>query len=286
LRSGADIGAINTVRRHCSAIKGGRLAETLAPGTVVGLVFSDVVGDDLGTIASGPLWPDETTYADALSVLAEFEVDVSATVREHLEAGARGERSETPTAPGTFDHVDTHLIANGDTAVEAARGVVEDAGLQSHVVSTRLTGSAPELGARFARIGRNVGSEGEEPARGDDSGEPIVFLGAGETTVTVEGEGTGGPSQSFALRAAIDLAADPPEREIVVASVDTDGIDGASDAAGAIVDAATVDDLETARAALADNDSGGYFAGRDALIETGPTGTNVNDLYLVGVGPE
>jgi hydroxypyruvate reductase len=278
LASGADIGAINTVRKHCSAIKGGQLAERLAPAPVVGLVFSDVVGDDLGTIASGPLWPDETTYADALGVLETNGIEVPQTVREHLEAGARGERSETPSGVDqSFEHVDTHLIANADTAVDAARAAVAEKGFDAHVLSTTVTGAADEAGRRFGALGRSIRVAPESAG--------TVCLAAGETTVHVDGTGSGGPSQAFSLGAAIDLAATQPDREVVVASVDTDGIDGASDAAGAIVDAATVEDPDRACRALADNDAGGYLAERDACIETGPTGTNVNDLYLVGVAP-
>jgi hydroxypyruvate reductase len=279
LKSGADVGAINTVRKHVSAIKGGRLAEALAPADVVGLAFSDVVGDDLTTIASGPLWADETTYDDAIAVIDSFDVEVPPTVREHLEAGARGERSETPTEPSAFEHVDTHLVANADTALAAASDAITSAGADVATVSAAVTGSATAAGRRFAAIPRGLDLSAEW------TGPPRVFLGAGETTVHVENGGTGGPSQAFALCGAIDLASDPPAHEVVVASVDTDGIDGASDAAGAIVDATTVEDADAAGEALAASDAGPYLADRNALIETGPTGTNVNDLYLVGVAP-
>jgi hydroxypyruvate reductase len=279
LKSGADVGAINTVRKHVSSIKGGRLAEALAPADVVGLVFSDVVGDDLATIASGPLWADETTYADALEVLETFDVEVPPSVRDHLEAGDRGERSETPSDASAFDHVETTLVANADTALAAARSAIESAGVEVSTVSTSVTGPAPEAGRRFVALPSGL----DAPA--DSSGQSRVFLGAGETTVNVVEGGVGGPSQSFALSGAIDLASDPPTDEVVLASVDTDGIDGASDAAGAIVDATTVDDVDAAREALAASDAGTYLADRDAQIRTGPTGTNVNDLYLVGVAP-
>jgi hydroxypyruvate reductase len=277
LRSGADIHDINAVRKHCSAIKGGRLAETLSPAPVLALVFSDVVGDDRSTIASGPLWPDETTYEQALAVLDEHDITVPASVRDHLEAGIRAEHPETPTgATADFEHVKTELVASTETAIEAARDELQTAGYRTKLLSTKVTGSAEAVGKRYAHLGRSVAAS--------DIDTPIVLLAGGETTVKVTGDGTGGPSQTFALSAALDLAEDPPNnRKIVVASVDTDGIDGSSDAAGAIVDGSTVEDLEAARAALASNDAGSYLAGRNALIETGPTGTNVNDLYVVGV---
>ncbi|MEF8906446.1 MAG: DUF4147 domain-containing protein [Haloarculaceae archaeon] len=291
LESGASIDEINAVRKHCSALKGGRLAAAAAPATVATLVFSDVVGDDLGVIASGPTVPDPTTYADALAVLDRYDLDVPADVREHLEAGAAGERPETPGPDADFDHVDTHVLANAWTAVDAAREVVRDRGYDPLVLSTRVRGEAREQGLGHVAVAEEVAATGSpvEP--------PAVLLSGGETTVTVQGDGVGGPNQEFALRAALELggagesgasasADGGGEREVVLAAVDTDGRDGGSDAAGAVIDAATVSDADAAaaaRAALSDNDAGTYLDERDALVYTGRTGTNVNDLRVLVV---
>jgi len=282
LESGASIDEINAVRKHCSAIKGGRLAAAAAPATVATLAFSDVVGDDLGVIASGPTVPDPTTYADALAVLDRYDLDVPDAVRTHLQSGAAGERDETPGPDTDFGHVSTHLLANAWTAVDAAREVATERGYDPLVLSTRVRGEAREQGLAHVAVAEEVAASGEpvDP--------PAVVLSGGETTVTVRGDGEGGPNQEFALRAALEFggaAAETPD-DVVLAAVDTDGRDGGSDAAGAIVDATTVPDADAAteaRAALADNDAGTYLDGRDALVYTGRTGTNVNDLRVLVV---
>jgi len=286
LESGASIDEINAVRKHCSAVKGGRLAAAARPATVATLVFSDVVGDDLGVIASGPTVPDPTTYADALAVLDRYDLDVPETARDHLEAGTAGERPETPGAGADFDHVSTHVLANAWTAVDAAREVARERGYDPLVLSTRVRGEAREQGLGHVAVAEEVA------ASGDPVGSPAVVLSGGETTVTVRGDGEGGPNQEFALRAALAFGGAgasgvPGEAgDVVLAAVDTDGRDGGSDAAGAIVDGSTVADADAAadaRAALADNDAGTYLDGRNALIHTGRTGTNVNDLRVLVV---
>jgi len=288
LESGASIDEINAVRKHCSATKGGRLAAAAAPATVATLAFSDVVGDDLGVIASGPTVPDPTTYADALAVLDRYDLDVPEAVRTHLESGAAGERPETPGPDADFSHVRTHLLANAWTAVEAVREIASERGYEPLVLSTRVRGEAREQGLAHVAVAEEVAASGEpvDP--------PAVVLSGGETTVTVRGDGEGGPNQEFALRAALEFGgaggteadgSDGPD-DVVLAAVDTDGRDGGSDAAGAIVDATTVPDADAAteaRAALTDNDAGTYLDGRDALVYTGRTGTNVNDLRVLVV---
>lgn len=273
LASGARIEAVNAVRKHCSRVKGGRLAAALAPATVVGLLVSDVVGDDPSIIASGPLAPDPTTYADARDVLDRHDVDAPA-VRGHLRAGTRGDQPETP-APGdaVFDRVALHVVVNGRTAVDAAAAVARDRGYEPFVLSSHVRGEAREA-ARF-----HVAVAEEALASSDPVEPPAVLLSGGETTVTVRGDGTGGPNMEFALAAALEV----PD-EVVVASVDTDGRDGSTDAAGALVDSGMVDDRTAAREALADNDALGYLRERDAVVETGATGTNVNDLRVLVVG--
>ncbi|MDL5361621.1 glycerate kinase [Halalkalicoccus sp. NIPERK01] len=279
LASGAEIGEINAVRKHCSAFKGGGLARRAAPSTVVSLIVSDVIGNDLSTIASGPTAPDATTFADAREILDRYGIDPPEAIAERLERGANGEYEETPDAEDpVFDRVDNHVIADGFSALEAARDLARERGYEPLILSTSVRGEAREAAKTHVAIAEEVRRTGNpiEP--------PAVVCSGGETTVTIRGEGTGGPNQEFALSAALELR----EREgIALASVDTDGIDGASDAAGALVDGTTVSDPETARAALAENDAYPCLAERDALIETGATGTNVNDLrVLVVATPE
>jgi len=277
LSAGATIDEINAVRKHCSAIKGGRLAAAAAPATVVGLLVSDVVGDDPSVIASGPTVPDSTTYADAVAVLDRYEIDAP-TVRSHLDAGRRGERSETP-GPGdpVFDGVETVSLADAWTALDAARDVASEAGYEPLVLSSRVRGEARETALTHVAVAEEIA------ATGHPIDPPAIVLSGGEATVTVTGDGSGGPNQEFALAAAIEQADSDLLADAVVAAVDTDGIDGASDVAGAIVDGETVEDAAAAKSALDDNDAGGYFGTRDALIETGPTGTNVNDLRVLVV---
>jgi hydroxypyruvate reductase len=269
LGSGASIHEINAVRKHLSAIKGGGLAGKAAPAQVVSLLFSDVVGDDLDVIASGPTAPDASSYADALGVLDRYAIEGTASVRDRLEQGARGDIDETagPDDP-VFDRVSNHVLANGFTALSAARATALDRGYQPCLLSSRIRGEAREAAWSMAAIGEEVAASGHpvEP--------PAVMLAGGECTVTVTGQGTGGPNHEFALAAALEL--DGPE--MVLATVDTDGRDGATDAAGALIDGATIDTPEAARDALDTNNAYPYLADRDALVVTGPTGTNVNDI--------
>jgi hydroxypyruvate reductase len=275
LESGATIDEINAVRKHRSAIKGGRLAAAAAPATIATLAFSDVVGDDPGVIASGPTAPDPTTFDDALAVLDRYDLAVPASVRDHLDAGAAGDREETPGPDADFSHVRYHLLADAWTALDAARAVADDAGYETIVLSSRVRGEAREQGLAHAAVAE------ETVATGNPVEPPAVVLSGGETTVTVRGDGSGGPNQEFALRAALEL----PDGA-VLGTVDTDGRDGGTDAAGALVDSETVADAETAalaRDALGDNDAEPFLADRAALVRTGQTGTNVNDLRVLVV---
>lgn len=280
LRSGATIGEINAVRKHCSRLKGGGLARVASPATVVGLLFSDVVGDDRSVIASGPISPDPTTYDDARAVLDRYDVDAPAAVRDHLEKGAAGERRETPTADDpVFDRVRTHLLASNRTSIEAAREVAARSGYDPLVLSSRIRGEAREAAKSQVAIAE------ECRATGEPLDPPAVVLSGGETTVTVgENSGAGGPNAEFALAAALEL--DDPG--IAVASVDTDGVDGPTDAAGGVVDATTVGidgaiDRTEAASALEANDALPILDRAGAVIRTGPTGTNVNDLRVLVV---
>mgnify|MGYP006276767187 FL=1 len=299
LASGADIGEINAVRKHCSAIKGGRLAQRARPATVLGLAISDVVGDDLGTIASGPTAPDPTTFQDALDVLDRYGVDAPTAVSDLLRHGADGAVEETPK-PGdpVFGSVGNCVLANGHTALAAARETAEaagGAGVETCLLTGRLRGEASVVGQTLAGIAEEVA------ATGNPVSPPAVLVAGGETTVTVTGDGVGGPNGDLALSAAIEFAdwsRVGGETPVALGSVDTDGRDGSADAAGALVDPTTVgsggrsesrtsDDgstIQRARDALADDDSHGYLGGHDALVVTGPTGTNVNDLVVLVVG--
>lgn len=286
LAAGADIDETNAVRKHASTLKGGRLARAAAPATVVGLLVSDVVGDDPAVVASGPTAPDPTTYADALAALDRYDVDGPA-VRAHLEAGRNDDHPETPiaadppfaTGDGVNDPggaVSNHVLVGARTALDAARDRAREAGFEPLVLSSRIRGEAREA----ALTGVAVAEEAL------DSGAPVtppaVVLSGGETTVTVRGGGTGGPNGEYALRAALEfVGTDAP---VALACVDTDGRDGSADAAGALVDPGTVADRAAARDALARSDSHGYLGPRDALARTGATGTNVNDLRALVLG--
>jgi len=277
LDAGVDIDGINAVRKHVSAIKGGQLARAAAPATVVGLLVSDVVGDDPAVIASGPTAPDDTTFEAALSVLERHGVDVPAAVRRHLEAGAAGRHPETPRAgDSVFDRVTNRVLSNNWTALAAARDVAADRGFDPLVLSSLMRGEAREA-ALF-----HVAAAEEVTATGNPVAAPGALLSGGELTVTVRGDGVGGPSLEFALGAALELSASrEPLDGAVLAAVDTDGRDGSTDAAGAIVDGGTVEDALAARRALDANDAHPFLDERGALLVTGPTGTNVNDLRVL-----
>jgi hydroxypyruvate reductase len=274
LESGADISELNAVRKHLSTLKGGGLARLAAPATVVSLVFSDVVGNDLGVVASGPTAPDATTFDDAVSVLDRYDLTVPESVREYLAGGVRGAHPETPK-PGepVFDRASAHVLADGFTALAAARDAARRRGYDACVLSSRIRGEAREAAKSHVAVGEEI------LATGNPVDAPAVVLAGGETTVTVRDDGVGGPNLEFALSAALELRGDA-----VLASVDTDGRDGGTEVAGALVDAETVADVAAARDALRRNDAARYLDSRRALVRTGPTGTNVNDLRALVVG--
>lgn len=278
LRSGAAIGEINAVRKHLSGIKGGRLAAATR-ARVVTLILSDVPGDDVGTIGSGPTAPDATTYADACAVLQRFRLwhRAPARVRRHLLAGARGRRPETPKPESaSFQRVRNLIVGNNRTAVEAVVREARRAGLRPHVYSTTLRGEAREAAGLFARLARRIRTSGK-PIR-----PPACLIAGGELTVTVRGRGLGGRAQEFALAAAQPLAGLP---NVWIAGFGTDGTDGPTDAAGAVVDGGTLARAEAcgldASRFLRANDSYRFFQRAGGHIVTGPTGTNVNDLYIL-----
>lgn len=265
LTSGAPIEEINTVRTHLSAFKGGRLAQAVAPARLVTLVLSDIVDSPIPFIASGPTVADPTTYADALDILERYELThlVPPRVLRHLRLGADGVIAETPKTDLPDHRV--VIVADGATAAEGARRVAKRIGLSATIATTTLTGEARE--AAVACIG--------------GAGTGITIF-AGETTVTVRGGGLGGRNQEAALAAATVIETNP---DIVFATLATDGVDGPTDAAGAIVDGSTLSRGRAlgldAAAALESNDAYPYLQATADLLMTGPTGTNVGDLWVV-----
>ncbi len=272
LESGATIGEMNTVRKHLSAIKGGRLAAAARPARVVTLAISDVPGDDSAVIASGPTVPDPTSFADARAIIARYGIVPPLAVAAHLAAAAE----ETPK-PGTLA-ADFRLIATPMTALKRAAETAQGFGLTPLILGDALEGEACHAGTLMAGIARSVRMHGVPLA------PPAVLLSGGETTVTITGgrAGRGGRNTEFLLGLSVALEGAPG---IWAAAGDTDGIDGTEDAAGAIV---TPDTLARARAlglaprtVLANHDSYSLFAALGDLIRTGPTLTNVNDIRAV-----
>ena len=283
LAAGATIGEVNCVRKHLSALKGGRMAELIHPATSLNLILSDVVGDRLDTIASGLTAPDPTTFADAATILHRYRLwpAVPAAVRARIEAGRAGHIPDTPT-PGHQAFAATHnlLLGSGRSAVAAAAGAARAAGYDTLVLSTQLTGEAREIAAVFYALARDLRS-GRLALR-----LPACIVAGGETTVTVTGSGVGGRCQEMALAYLVRMAEDSdPPRTATFLAAGTDGNDGPNDAAGAFADAAAVTAAAALdpRAALADNDSHRFGAAAGTLFEPGPTNTNVSDLYLLTV---
>jgi glycerate 2-kinase len=278
LRSGATIGEINTVRKHLSAIKGGRLAAAAAPARVVTLAISDVPGDDPGVIASGPTVPDASTFADARAVLAKYRIDGPPAVIEHLTAAA----GETPKpSDPVFRRARFELIASPQDSLRAAAAEALRRNVTPLVLSDRIEGEAREVGLVHAAIARQL--RAGEFRVGDQAIQlPAVLLSGGETTVTVSGKGRGGRNVEFLL--ALTVALDGAEG-ISALACDTDGIDGTEENAGAIsypdsIARAAAKGIR-ATAALADNDGYGFFAALGDLVVTGPTLTNVNDFRAI-----
>lgn len=278
LACGAEIGEINTVRKHLSFLKGGGLAAGLGGGRMVTLLLSDVIGDDLSTIASGPTTGDPTTFSDAAAVLKEYGIfeDLPEAVRSRISAGCRGEVPETPK-PGAavFERVSHRLVGSNGQSLAAAARRAEELGYRVSIFSEALVGEARKAGADLAAL-----LAASTPGAG-----PCAILAGGETTVTLRGGGRGGRNQELALAFAIESASAPEGLPWVFLSGGTDGIDGPTDAAGALVDPFTIDrgsrgDL-SAGEALADNDSYTFLERSGSLLKTGATGTNVADLQVL-----
>ncbi len=278
LRSGASIGEINTVRKHLSAIKGGRLAAAAAPAQIVTLAISDVPGDDPAVIASGPTVPDPTTFADARAVLAKYGIGEPRAVLRHLETAAE----ETPK-PGdpVFARARFQLVASPQGALRAAAAAAMRQNVVPIVLSDRIEGEAREVARVHAALALQLRA-GEFRVGNDVVRPPAVLLSGGETTVTVAGAGRGGRNVEFLLALAVALNG---AGDITALACDTDGIDGTENNAGAILYPESIARAAalgvSAKAALADNDGYGFFAALGDLVVTGPTLTNVNDFRAI-----
>jgi hydroxypyruvate reductase len=273
LKSGANIVEMNTLRKHLSAIKGGRLAMAAQPARVLSWLISDVPNDDPGVIGSGPTVADRTTFADAIAVLTKYRIDPPASVRAHLDAGAAAKIEETPK-PGDprLARVETIMVATPQRSLDAAASLAKSRGLDVVMLGDNLEGEAREMGAQHARQALDLAKKG---------GKPTVILSGGETTVTVRGKGRGGRNVEYLMAEAIAAAGAP---QLWGLAADTDGVDGAEDIAGATF---TPDTLARARAQgrdpqamLDDNDGHGFFQMLGDSLITGPTRTNVNDFRV------
>ena len=273
LKSGATISEMNCVRRHLSAVKGGRLAAACHPAKVVTLLISDVPGDNPMDIASGPTVPDPTTCADALAIIKRYGIEVPATVRALLESG-EGEtvKPGDPRLAG----IETRMIATPQMALEAAAQIAREAGYATHILGDSIEGEARDVGKVMAGIALQVA------VRNQPFEPPCVLLSGGETTVTVRGEGRGGRNVEFLLSLAIALDGHPG---IHAVAGDTDGVDGQEEIAGAYIAPDTLarawDRGIKPRDALADNDGHGFFEALGDSMVTGPTLTNVNDFRAI-----
>ena len=275
LRSGADIHELNTIRKHLSRVKGGRLAEKMAPASVLGLVVSDVIGDDLSAIGSGPAVADPTTFSECLEIVGRYQLEkkLPGRVSERLEAGARGELPETPKAGDPSLARARHVVlASNRLSLQAALTSATALGFESEIFRADMVGNVHEVAREFA--------ERLEALARRRSGRAALLAG-GELTLVVRGSGLGGRNQELALACALRLRGIPG---VMVLSAGTDGTDGPTDAAGAFADGETVDralkmglDPE---AVLTNNDSYRLFERLGDLLKTGPTGTNVNDIVI------
>ncbi|MEE8111051.1 MAG: glycerate kinase [bacterium] len=277
--AGATIHEMNAVRKHLSRVKGGQLARLAHPATLLSLVLSDVVGDDPDTIASGPTVPDGTTFASALEVIDRRGIRdrLPGSVVGHLEAGTAGGAPETPKAgDSVFERTHYSLVGNNRMALRAAAETAERKGYRTLILSSCIEGETREVARVHAALADEVRASGNPVA------SPACILSGGETTVTVRGGGKGGRNQEFALAAGIHMAGLP---DVLLLSAGTDGTDGPTDAAGAVVDGTTAERAEALglnpAAALDENDAYAFFQKLGDLFITGPTRTNVMDVRIL-----
>lgn len=282
LDCGATIHEINRIRKHISRVKGGQLARVVHPATLITLILSDVIGDPLDVIASGPTVPDSSTFADCTRIIERYALRdrLPDAVAAHLAAGAAGRIPETPK-PGdrVFERVQNVLVATNLLALKAARTKAEALGFNAVILTSALDGETREVARIYPALAREIRASGNPvPA-------PACIVSGGETTVTIKGKGKGGRNQEFVLAGAQGIAG---LDRVVIFSAGTDGTDGPTDAAGAIADGGTIARAVTvgldAERMLADNDSYHFFQPLNDLVVTGPTNTNVMDLRLLLVG--
>ena len=280
LACGATIHEINAVRKHLSRVKGGQLAQAVAPARCLSLIISDVIGDDLDVIASGPTAPDSSSFADALAVLEKYSLteNIPAVVLRHLRRGEAGKAAETgkPGDP-VFAKVENIILGNNRRALAQAEAAAQRADYRTLVLSSRIQGEAREVAKVLAAVVQEIAASGQPLSR------PAALLFGGETTVTVRGKGKGGRNQELALAAL--LALEGLEAPYAFLSGGTDGTDGPTDAAGAVFGPAIWEQIRAKqfdpRAFLADNDAYHFFEPAGGLLKTGPTGTNVMDIGIV-----
>ena len=279
LACGATIHEINTIRKHLSLIKGGRLAQAVHPATLVTLILSDVVGDDLDVIASGPTVPDPSTFAQCLEILHKYNIlkMLPETVANHIKAGNLAQIPETPKAGDpAFDETHHLIVGSNFEAITAAEQEARHRGYNTLILSSMIEGETRHVARVHGAIAREILKTGNPLL------PPACILSGGETTVTLRGKGTGGRNQEFALAAAIDISGN---KNVVVLSGGTDGTDGPTDAAGALSDTMTTE--RGARIGLdpffylANNDAYHFFLKLNDLLVTGPTNTNVMDLRIM-----
>lgn len=279
LGCGATINEINTIRKHLSQIKGGNLARLAYPADLVSLILSDVVGNPLDVIASGPTVPDSTTFDQAYGIVERYGLlnDLPPTIVQHLLEGKEGATPETPKAGDpVFSKTYNLIIASNEVAARQAIAKAQDLGFNTLLLSTFVEGEAREVGRVFSAVAKEILHSEQPLAR------PACVVAGGETTVTIRGQGKGGRNQELALAAALQIEG---LDDVMIVALATDGTDGPTDAAGAIADGSTVrrgtEKGMSARHSLADNNSYHFFEALDDLIVTGPTNTNVNDLTFV-----
>lgn len=283
LRSGATINELNTLRKHLEQTKGGLLAHAAQRGAIIALILSDVVGNPLDIIASGPTVADTSTFSDAWAILERYDLVASApaAIVAHLRRGLSGAVPETPKqGDPAFARVHNLIVGSNDLAARAAESAARNAGLNPLILSTWVQGEAREVGAVLAAIAREIATSGRPVAA------PACVIVGGETTVTVRGEGRGGRNQEMALAAALHLHG---LTNVAVVCLATDGTDGPTNASGAWADGSTLDRAAAlgldARTHLQANDAYPFFAALGDLLLTGPTNTNVNDLAFVLAWP-
>jgi len=284
LACGATIHEINAIRKHISSIKGGKLAEAAYPGTLIALILSDVIGDNLDVIASGPTVPDMSTYADCIAILKKYNLTdkIPRFVMHHIRDGLKGSVAETPKPDDPiFEKSSAYIVGSLSHSIAAAKEQAKELGYNTMLLSSYVEGETKDVAKVHAAVIKEIVKSGNPVAR------PACIISGGETTVTIRGNGLGGRNLEFVLAASLDI--DGIDR-VAVLSGGTDGTDGPTDAAGAIADGKT---MERARERgfngadyLANNDSYHFFEGLDDLLITGPTMTNVMDLRIILVGAE